>query len=291
MPPTSPMVFTRGSLPCTPAPAAAVRDGRVRDLVCRSLGTRLDHQLVDVDVRGPGGHPRDGVGDVLGQQRLVDAGVHRVGLLLVAAEAHERELVGPDHPGGDLADAHRLAVELEPQRLGHHLHAVLGGGVARAALVRPAPGRRPDVDDHRVAAGAEGGQQRLGHPDEAEDVDVVHPAPGVEVGPVDPVDPDGTAGVVDQHVAGRHRRGERVDRRLVGDVARDGLAPDLGGEVLDAVGAAGGAHDAEALRRQGAGRRGTDAAGGAGHDGGAGLGAVGAVMRPSCQDPCCKMRG
>ena len=53
---------------------------------------------------------RDGVGDVLGDQRVGDAGVHRVGRGLVAAEADQRELVGVHHARRDLArsgSAHR----------------------------------------------------------------------------------------------------------------------------------------------------------------------------------------
>ena len=81
------------------------------------------------------------VGDVLGDQRLGDAGVDGVALRLVAAEPDQPELLGPDHARGDLADPHRLADELEPQRLGEHLRAVLGRGVAATALVGD-PARR-----------------------------------------------------------------------------------------------------------------------------------------------------
>ena len=46
---------------------------------------------VDVHVAGPRHHERDALGDVLGRQRR-HAGVHRVGSLRVAVEAHQAPL-------------------------------------------------------------------------------------------------------------------------------------------------------------------------------------------------------
>ena len=88
----------------------------------------------------------------------------------------------------------------------------------------------------------------------------------------DAVGADGAAGVVDQHVAHGDGCCEGGDRVGVVDVAGERRAADLGGQLLDPVGAPGRAHDVEALRGQGARTRGTDAAGGAGDDGGAGRG-------------------
>ena len=50
-------------------------------------------------------------------------------------EAGQRELVGAHHPRRDEGDPHRLVDQLQAQRLGHHVHAVLGHRVAATALV------------------------------------------------------------------------------------------------------------------------------------------------------------
>ena len=50
-------------------------------------------------------------------------------------------------PGAISRDPDRLADQLEAQRLGDHLGAVLGRGVAAAALVGDPAGRRAHVDD------------------------------------------------------------------------------------------------------------------------------------------------
>ena len=99
----------------------------------RRLGDRSHDQSVDVDVVRAGGHPRHHVGDVLGDERLVDAGVHRVGRRLVAAEPVERELVGAHHARRDLGDPHRA------------------GRSAPAAASRSSPSRRawPRCSRHR----------------------------------------------------------------------------------------------------------------------------------------------
>ncbi len=58
------------------------------------------------------------------------------------------------------------------------------------------------------------------------------------------------AGVVDQHVAAPHPRGERLDRVRVGDVEGDGLAADLGRDFLQPLEPAGTEHHLEAVAGQ-----------------------------------------
>ena len=111
---------------------------------------------------------RDRLGDVLGDERVGDAGVDLVGGGLVAAEADQGELVGAHHARRHLGDPDRLAVELEAQRLGDGAGGVLGRGVAAAVLVGPAAGDGADVEDQPVAAGAQGGQQGLGDAHQAD---------------------------------------------------------------------------------------------------------------------------
>ena len=91
----------------------------------------------------------------------------------------------------------------------------------------------------------------------------------------DRLEPEGPAGVVDEHVhavaGGRRQPGDVVVAR---DVARHGHPADLRGEGLDPLDPPGSAHDAEALRRQQPCRRGADAAARTGDDGVVGGGGV-----------------
>ena len=144
---------------------------------------------------------------------------------------------------------------------------MLRRGVAGAALVDDVPGRRPDDDDVAVTARDERGQQRFGHPRDAEHVDVVHPLPVVEVGRTDGAEPAGAARVVDEDPALRDRGGEGIDGGLVGDVERDRAAADLRGEGLEPVGTPGGGDDLEALGGEPSGGGGPDPAACAGDDG------------------------
>src|SRR4051795_5391746 len=75
-----------------------------------ALSKRLDDELVDVDVRRPGEHEDDAFGDVLGAKR-VEALVRRLRLLLVAPEAHARE-VGLDEAGIDGGQPDRAAEQI-----------------------------------------------------------------------------------------------------------------------------------------------------------------------------------
>ena len=90
-----------------------------------------------------------------------------------------------------------------------------------------------------VAAGPHRRQQRLVHPEHAEDVGVVHPPPLVDVGGLDRVEPEGAARAVHDDVDPVERRGQRRDGRVVGDVERQRPAADLGGQLLAALHPAG----------------------------------------------------
>ena len=220
-------------------------------------------------MRGPGGHPGDGVGDVVGRER-VDAGVDGVRPGPVAGEAHGRELLRPHHARRDLADPHPGLGELEAQGLAQRGDGVLGRDVARAALVDPAPGRRPG-EHHVPPRAGERRHERLHRAHRAEDVHVVGARPGVEVGLGDRRHVEGAAGVRDQQVDLRRGVDERVDRARVGDV--EGAGPHarvLGRQLPEPVEPAGGGHDLPALLGQAPGRRGADPAAGAGDDGGPG---------------------
>jgi hypothetical protein len=237
-------------------------------LVLRGLGAWPDHQLVDVHVCRTRHHEGDRVGDVVGGERLGHACIDRVGLLLVTSEALGGELRGPHHARRYLAHPDRLVVELEAQRLGHHLGAVLGRRVAATALVGDPAGRRADVQDHPGPAGDQRGDERLGHPHQPDHVHLEHRAPLVHVRLRDRRRAERGSGVVDEHVEpwtdlacqGVHLVGVR-------DVAADRRTPDLRGEGPHAVLAAGSAEHVEARGGEPACGGLADAAAGSGHDG------------------------
>ena len=193
---------------------------------------------------GLGGDPADGFGDV-GRGEVELVGVHGRRLVLVALEADEGE-VRLDAARVDLGDADGIADVLEAQHAGERPFAELGGVVAGAAGVRGERRHGADVND--VAFGGdELVQQGLDHPGGAEDVDVVHPLPVVEVGVLDGIHAHGAAGVVDQQVDALDPGSELVDGFLVRHVQLNGGAADLVGDGLNFVGAAGGGDDVPTL--------------------------------------------
>jgi len=235
------------------------------------LGPGPDHHQVHVEVRGPGHCPGHRVGDVVGGERLGHPGVDRRGLARVAAEAVERELAGLHHAGGDLDHPDRLVVQLQPQRGGQRVRAVLGRDVPAATLVGHEPGRRPHHHDRARPAGHQRGQQGLGDVQGAEHVHLVHGPPVVRRPVRDLVAAHRPARVGDQHVTPVKRGGQRVHRGPVGHVQRPGLGPaalaaDLLGQRLDPVGPPGrGHHVVAGLGQPDRGGR-PDPAAGPGHD-------------------------
>src|SRR3954470_3997386 len=135
-----------------------------------ALSKRLDDELVDVDVRRPGEHEDDAFGDVLGAER-VKALVRRLRLLLVAAEAHTRE-VGLDEAGIDCAQPNWPAKQVFAEGVREPAHSELGSDVDGRVLVRLPPGDRAEVDD--VPAVRDVRQAKPGHPHQAVDVRLEH---------------------------------------------------------------------------------------------------------------------
>src|ERR671916_2675520 len=78
------------------------------------LSTRLDHDEIEVDVRGAAHGEGDDLGDVVRAQRGQPS-VDAIRPLLVAAETHYGEL-GLHHARGDLDEPHRLPEVLTAQR-------------------------------------------------------------------------------------------------------------------------------------------------------------------------------
>jgi hypothetical protein len=84
---------------------ATASAGPTHDVRAGRLGDRLDHDLVEVHVRGPRQCEHHAVGDLVRGDR-VEALVHPVGGILVAAEADNGEL-GLDEPRVDRRDTDR----------------------------------------------------------------------------------------------------------------------------------------------------------------------------------------
>lgn len=117
--------------------------------------------------------PHDCLCNILACQ-WCDTLVHRVRLLLVSTEPHDREL-RLDLPGVDLDDPDPRRDQLLPHRVRKAAHGGLGCAVDAAALVRFATSNGSDVDDVASAALAlllHHAQHGLRHVDQTEDVGV-----------------------------------------------------------------------------------------------------------------------
>jgi hypothetical protein len=134
--------------------------------------------------------------------------------------------------GRDAVDPDPLADVVGRHRLGQGQHGALAGRVERA-LRDPGGGRdRAGVDDGRRRRPAQVRQRRAGHPDDAEHVDLEHPAPLVELVGLDRA-LGADAGVVDHDVDATEPLGRGghpgADRVVVGHV--DGEAGQSVGQV------------------------------------------------------------
>ena len=110
--PTSPMSSQMQNV--DPSRIVNMRGLVANDSRAGRLRERRDDDLVDVHVRRAREREHDAVGDVLGVDRAAerDVLVDRARLLLVAAEADEREALGLDQAGRERRDADRLAEEI-----------------------------------------------------------------------------------------------------------------------------------------------------------------------------------
>ena len=109
-------------------------------------------------------------------------------------------------------DVRVVGVEIDPVRVAEALPA--------AALVHDQAGGGAEHHDGTGAGALQRGQQRLGHPDRTQHVDLVHPLPVGRLGRLDRVDAARPAGVVDQQC---QLAGEPLDGvPQPGDVDRPG---------------------------------------------------------------------
>jgi len=185
----------------------------------------LDHQQVDVHVSGPGGHEGDGIGHIVGDQRLGHTRIDLGRALGVAVEANQRELLGGDHARRDLRNPDRLVHQLQSKGLHHRPSGVLGRRVAGAAGIDAVTGDGTGQDDLPAVAGLQRGQQGLGHPQRTQHVGLVHLQPFRRIPVGHRVQPDRPAGVVDQQAdpagGASGLGGDPVDRLGIGDVELD----------------------------------------------------------------------
>lgn len=154
-----------------------------------------DQRVGNDDILRPGRSEDDHLGNVLGRQRVdaaeqlasihtreyfrrgSDLRINGIRLGLVAVEADNREL-RLDLAGVDLNHTHARGNQLLAQALGEAADGSLGGAVDASAGVGVEAGNAADVDNVAgTAVGAaleEGGQDSLGHVDEAGDVGSKH---------------------------------------------------------------------------------------------------------------------
>ena len=229
------------------------------------LGQRLDHELVDVDVLRPRDRKDDALGDVVGRERL-DIGVDRACLLLVAAEAHARE-VRLDEARVDGGDMDRAAQQVLAQRVGEPAHRELRGHVDGRVLVRLPSRDRAHVDD--VAAVAQVRQAEAGHAHQPVHVGLQHGLLVLLAARVEGIAPKAKARVVDEDVEPAQLAHGLLDEALA---ARGVGHVELELELrLELIGPPRAARDRRARLGQGVRNGGADPARGAGDDRGLAL--------------------
>ena len=158
----------------------------------------LDDDLVDVHVCRARGHPDEGLGDVLGGERL-DTAVHGVGTDLIALESDEGELAeGHARVQGRNPDAG--AVEFQSERLGDAPFRGLHPAIGRAPFVGAVAGDGADVDETGSGVSGHEGYDRAGDPEQAEEIGLNHGFPIRVLSVHHRFESMGTARVVDQDV-------------------------------------------------------------------------------------------
>jgi hypothetical protein len=205
------------------------------------------------------------LGDVVGRQRL-DVGVDGAGLLLVAAEAHARE-VRLDQARVDSGDVDRAAEQILAQRIGEAAHRELGGHVHGRVLVRLPAGDRAEVDD--VPTVAQMRQAEAGHAHQPVHVGLEHDLFVLFSARVERLAAEAEPRVVDKDVEPAELPHGLLDEALAaGRVGHVELKRDLRLECIRAPGAAG--HPCACLGQRTR-NRGADPARGAGDDRGLAL--------------------
>lgn len=135
-----------------------------------------DQRVCNHNVLPATGSKDDDLGDIVWRQGFA-ALVHGVGLVLVAIEAHDRELC-LDLARIDANDTNPARDELLAQRVRERSHRGLGGAIDGAADVGFPAGDRADVDDvagaSTVISGEHLRQNSLSHVDKSSDVGGEH---------------------------------------------------------------------------------------------------------------------
>ena len=145
----------------------------------------------------------DGVGDLVGVGEAAHRDVHQPpGRPLRVLGEQLAQQRGVDRPGAQRVDPDALAGELHAELAAHREHAALARGVGDLRRRGAHHGdERRGVDDRAPALRAHVGQHGLAAQVDAGEVDLLHPAPGVEPGVEDRVVVGrGDAGVVEGDV-------------------------------------------------------------------------------------------
>lgn len=149
-------------------------------------------------VFGGVGRKQDDVGNVIARQWL-DAVVHVVGFLLVAAEAGHAEM-GFHQPGLDVRHPHGRMGHVDAQSVRQGLDCRLGGTVHAAAPVGSLAGQAAQVDDMAVVAADHARYDEPRHGEQPLDVGIDHGVPFIQAALVFLVQPQCQAGIVDEDI-------------------------------------------------------------------------------------------
>jgi hypothetical protein len=237
----------------------------------RLVGT-LDDHLVDANMRRTTRRPKQGFGDVFGGKR-VDSFVNLPGPLRITLETDQGKF-GFRQAGINRADAHAGAGKLQPERLGNSEFSGLGAAVGCASFVSDVTGDRADVQNGAAWIVHHERQAGASHAQQAEHVRLHHEFQVFVPGLGHVIEALRSAGVVDEHVEPVAVRAcpsnEVIDTFGLGNIERsevNGRRPGSGrfrSDGLEPVQAPRAEEQFRAFPREGARRRGAEAAGRAG---------------------------
>lgn len=168
------------------------------DLLCRSLISRHDQQLVNIDVSWASDNPCHCVSNILCCQRF-HSSVDIICCFLVATKANGRKL-RVRHTRIHFTHTHWLPQQFESQNSSHCSDTMLGGVISCSATVGLSCCDGTNRNYLPVSRFHQRWQQSFRYPQSSKNIGVKHPLPIIHVGISDCLRPYGTACVVDQHV-------------------------------------------------------------------------------------------
>ncbi len=169
----------------------------------RKTGVRLadghDLDIVYIDMRGQGGDPENGFGNVLSGERLGSA-VNGFRFLVIAMKADIGKFGAAGHARLNVAGAYGRAEKIGAQIIADLVNKRFGAAVYVTAQIRPFAGGGADIDNVAALSFDHSRQQGASAIQEAIDIGTNHLFPIVERCPIKRLKTERQTGIVDQNV-------------------------------------------------------------------------------------------